>query len=116
MTHIKGGCHCGAMRFEADGDFSTGMECNCSHCSMKGFLLAFVPRQSFTLTKGEEAFSAYHFNKGAIDHNFCKTCGVQPFGYGTGPDGTEMTAINLRCVDNLDRRTLTIQPVNGKDF
>ena len=116
MSKITGGCHCGSVRYEAEGDFSTGMECNCSHCDMKGFVLAFVPRASFTLTKGEDAFSTYHFNKGAIDHNFCATCGVQAFGYGTGQDGLEMAAINLRCVDNIDRSALSIQHVNGKDF
>lgn len=116
MTRVEGGCHCGAIRFEAEGDISSGIECNCSHCDKKGFVLAFVPRGNFTLLKGDDAVTTYHFNKGAIDHNFCKICGVQPFGYGTGPDGSEMAAINLRCVDELDRTTLNIQHVNGKDF
>lgn len=116
MTHVTGGCHCGAVRFEADGDFSAGMECNCSHCDKKGFVLAFVPKADFTLTKGEGNFTTYHFNREMIDHNFCTTCGVQAFGFGKGPDGSKMAAINLRCVDDLDRTTLAIQHVNGKDF
>jgi hypothetical protein len=116
MSKIEGGCHCGAIRFEAEGDFSAGIECNCSHCDKKGFVLAFVPRADFSLTCGEGAYTTYHFNRGMIDHNFCSTCGVQPFGYGKGPDGSEVAAINLRCVDGLDRSALTLQPVNGKDF
>lgn len=116
MTHVTGGCHCGAVRFEAEGHFSTGLECNCSHCEKKGFVLAFLPRPDFKLTKGEGAFTTYHFNRGAIDHNFCKTCGTQAFGIGSGPDSKEMAAINLRCVDGLDRSKITIHPVNGKDF
>lgn len=116
MSKIEGGCHCGAIRFEAEGDFSAGLVCNCSHCDMKGFVLAFVPRGNFTLTKGDGAFTTYHFNRGAIDHNFCATCGTQAFGYGIGPDGAEMAAVNLRCLDKLDRDALTIQQVNGKEF
>lgn len=116
MTKITGGCHCGAIRFAAEGDFSTAMECNCSHCSMKGFKLAFVPREAFDLTQGEDAFTTYHFNKGVIDHNFCKTCGVEAFGYGPGPNGVPMAAINLRCADDINFDALNIQQVNGKDF
>lgn len=116
MTRITGGCHCGAIRFEAEGEFSTAFECNCSHCAMKGFKLAFVPRENFSLTQGEGAYTTYHFNKNVIDHNFCSTCGVEAFGYGVGPDGSEMAAINLRCADGVNMETLNIQHVNGKDF
>ena len=38
----EGGCHCGAVRFSCEADLSTVLECNCSHCLKKGFLLAFV--------------------------------------------------------------------------
>lgn len=116
MTHVTGGCHCEKIRFEAEGDFSSGIECNCSHCDKKGFVLAFIPKQAFSLVSGEGAYTTYHFNRGAIDHNFCATCGVQAFGFGKGPDGTEMAAINLRCVDGIDRSALNIQQVNGKDY
>ena len=49
----EGGCHCGAVRFSCEADLSTVLECNCSHCSKKGFLLVFVPQQQFRLTSGE---------------------------------------------------------------
>ena len=116
MTRVTGGCHCGAVGFEVMGEFSSGMECNCSHCDIKGLLLAFVPRTDFVLTRGEDETAIYHFNRGAIDHVFCKTCGVESFGFGAAPDGTKMAAINLRCVNGIDRSTLAIQKVNGKEF
>jgi hypothetical protein len=116
MTRVTGGCHCGAVGFEVTGEFSAGMECNCSHCDIKGLLLAFVPRSDFALTRGDDETCTYHFNRGVIDHVFCKTCGVEAFGFGAAPDGTKMAAINLRCVNGVDRNTLTIQKVNGKDF
>jgi len=116
MSRIEGGCHCGAIRFSAEGDFSSAMVCNCSHCAMKGFYLAFVPREDFTLKKGEGAYTTYRFNTGTIAHNFCSTCGVEAFGYGKGPDGAEMAAINLRCGDDIDLAALSVQKVNGKDL
>ena len=55
MTTYTGGCHCGAVRFEADVDLGQLMTCNCSYCAKKGFILGFVPAASFTLRKGEDA-------------------------------------------------------------
>lgn len=40
----KGSCHCGSVRFEVEGELEQVVECNCSHCSRKGYLLWFVPR------------------------------------------------------------------------
>lgn len=116
MTLYTGGCHCGKIAYEAEGEFDTAMVCNCSHCSMKGFRLGFVPRDAFTLTKGEGEWTTYNFNKGAIDHNFCKTCGVESFAYGKMPDGSDVAAINLNCVDALDAASLPENKVDGKSF
>jgi hypothetical protein len=85
-TH-KGACHCGA--FEVEMSLDGLVECNCSHCCRKGFVRAFTPRSAFRLTRGEGATTSYVFNKHNIEHRFCKTCGVQPFGYGKGPGGSE---------------------------
>ncbi len=115
MTKLEGGCHCGAIRFTARADFSTAMVCNCSHCAMKDFHLAFVPTDAFNLVRGQGAFTSYRFNTGTLEHTFCSTCGVQAFGYGRGPDGNEQVAINLRCVDGIDLETLSIRHVNGRD-
>lgn len=115
MARYSGGCHCGAVRYEAEADLSGVIECNCSHCAKKGFLLAFTPRENFELASGEDNLGDYRFNSGSIAHLFCKTCGVQSFGYGAMPDGTQMAAINVRCLDNVDPATLSIQHVNGRD-
>ena len=40
----SGSCHCGRIAFEVEGEFADVKECNCSHCSRKGYLLWFVPR------------------------------------------------------------------------
>jgi hypothetical protein len=114
---FEGGCHCGAVAFSVDAEMpGQAISCNCSHCRAKGFLLAFVPAAQFNLTKGEEALSTYRFNTHKLAHRFCSTCGVQPFGEGAGPDGTEMRAINLRAVPACDIEALTVQKVDGASY
>lgn len=116
MTQYTGGCHCGKIAFEVEAEFDKAIVCNCSHWSMKGFRLSFVPRADFTLKKGDGEWMTYKFNKGTIDHNFCKTCGVESFAYGRMPDGPEIAAINLNCVDALDAPSLPEEKVDGKSF
>lgn len=113
---VTGGCHCGAVRFEAEADLSEVNECNCSHCQKKGFLLAFTPAENFRLLSGEDKLTEYRFNKKTIGHLFCSQCGVQPFGRGGTPDGAEIAAVNARCVDDIDLAALKRTPVDGKSF
>src|SRR3989344_1282910 len=114
-TH-KGGCHCGAVRYEVKGDFTKGMECNCSHCGKKGFLLTFAGPDDFTLLSGEDNLNEYRFNKKRIAHLFCKTCGVQSFGRGLDKQDNPRIAVNLRCIDDLDTATLEVTNIDGKSF
>ncbi|WP_375205195.1 GFA family protein [Hyphococcus sp.] len=116
MKSVEGGCHCGVVRFKADVDLSQTMECNCSHCSKKGFVLTFTPADHFKVTSGEDNLTEYRFNKKQIAHLFCSTCGVQAFGRGAMPDGTKTAAINVRCIDDIDLAALKPQQVDGKSF
>jgi hypothetical protein len=116
MQTYKGGCHCGAVRYEVEADLSHVIECNCSHCSAKGLLLTFVPRTQFKLLSGEDKLTEYRFHHKTIAHMFCKICGVQSFAYGQKKDGTPTVAINVRALDGVDIKSLNLTPVNGKDY
>jgi hypothetical protein len=113
MIH-KGSCHCGRIAFEVEGDIAQVMECNCSHCSRKGYLLWFVPRTQFCLTTPEVNLSTYTFNKHVIKHHFCGVCGSAPFGFGKDPQGADMVAVNVRCLPNLDRAGLKVMQYDGR--
>ena len=115
MKHT-GSCHCGQVAFEVEGELKQVMECNCSHCSRKGFLLWFVPRAQLKLLKGEDSLAQYKFNKHIIAHQFCKTCGCQPFAYGKHPSGAEMAGVNARCLNDVDLSSLTRIPVDGRSL
>ncbi|MBB1061614.1 GFA family protein [Marilutibacter spongiae] len=113
MTTHTGSCHCGAVAYEVEGDIDGGLDCNCSICRRKGALLWFVPRAALRIHQGEDALRAYTFNKHAIQHRFCGTCGMHPFGEGTDPKGNAMAAINLRCLDGVDLAAIPVQHFDG---
>lgn len=112
-----GGCHCGKFRYEVETDLAKVIECNCSHCYMKGLLLAFVPPEEFRLTAGsEDELTDYLFNKKTIHHFFCPVCGVEAFGRGQNREGKALYAINVRCLDGVEVDSLELTPVDGKSY
>ena len=116
MQTYTGGCQCGAVSFEADIELTEGVECNCSHCGAKGFVLTFIPESQFRLLSGQDNLTEYLFNKKHISHLFCKTCGVQSFSKGSDPEGNITIAVNLRSVQGVDIVALPKQMFNGKDL
>ena len=112
--NYQGSCHCGAIRFSAEGEIGQVIECNCSICSRKGSLLWFVPRGKFTLQTPEKDVSTYLFNKHVIAHKFCAKCGIGPYALGTDPKGNEMAAINVRCLEDVDPGSLQRVPFDGR--
>lgn len=109
-----GSCHCGAVKFDVDGIFEQVIECNCSHCSRKGYLLWFVPRDKVQVKSGEDVLSTYKFNKHVIDHQFCPTCGCAPFGFGVDRKGNATASINVRCLEGVELTTLKRVPFDGR--
>lgn len=112
--NYRGSCHCGNVAFEVSGELGGVMECNCSICSRKGALMWFVPRDQLHLLTAEDNAASYTFNKHVIQHRFCKTCGIHPYGEGTDPKGNKMAAINVRCLEDVDLASLPVTHYNGR--
>jgi hypothetical protein len=114
----RGGCHCGKVTYEVEveGGIQGVMSCNCSMCARRGALLTFTPRSQFKLLSGEPELTTYTFNKHAIQHRFCKHCGIQSFAWGKDPRGNEMAAINVRCLENFAFEQLPVKHVDGRSF
>jgi hypothetical protein len=108
-----GGCHCGAVRYEADIDLSKGtVRCNCSMCSKSRAWLVGIGSDDFRLLKGQEMLSDYQFNRKSIHHLFCRNCGAKSFGRSNaGPYGKVMVAIMLGCIDNITDAELAALPI-----
>ena len=113
-TH-KGGCHCGAVRFEvALPDAIEVEECNCSICAKSGNIHVIVPARRFELLQGEEALTRYMFNTGAAQHLFCSVCGVKSYYIPrSNPDGI---AVTWRCLDDWDALDVTVNPFDGQNW
>jgi hypothetical protein len=90
------------------------MSGNCSRCAKLGSLLSFVPAPDFNLISGEGGTTDYQFNKQVIHHLFCSTCGIQSFARGKRPDGTEMVAIKVRCLDGVDPSALHVWSIDSR--
>ena len=75
---LKGGCYCGAIRYEAAGQPYNETNCHCSICRRTTgapFVAWFsVPREQFRITKG----SLTRFQSTAKGtRSFCAQCGTQ---------------------------------------
>lgn len=114
VTH-RGGCHCGAVRFEVDAPATLEvLECDCSMCVRTAFLHLIVPEARFRLAQGADALTTYTFNTGVAKHLFCRRCGVKPFYRPrSNPDGW---SVNARCLDPGTVVALTVTPFDGRDW
>ena len=110
----EGSCHCGKIAYEVEGEIESLMECNCSICSRRGYLLWFSPWENVQLKTPEENMKPYTFNKHVIQHMFCTECGCAPFGIGSDPEGNKVAAVNARCLQNLDLSQFTVHHYDGK--
>jgi hypothetical protein len=115
MALHKGSCHCGKVAFEVEADVSQVIECNCSICRKKGYVLAFAPRSALNVLRGEENLSTYTFNTHSIRHRFWAAGGTATFGEGQQPGGEPMAAINVRCLDTVELSDIKPAPFNGRD-
>ena len=110
----KGSCNCGAVTYEAAANLAQVISCNCSRCQRLGSLLTFVGTEQFNLLSGASAQTEYRFNTRTIAHLFCKTCGIESFARGVGPDGSPTVAVNIRCLDNIDLSGPQRIPFDGR--
>lgn len=111
---VRGGCHCGAVRFEAKMPEPPvpALDCNCSICAMTGFLHVMVPHSDFELLTGRDAMTSYRFGTGAAEHLFCATCGVKSFYQPRSH--ADCWSLNAYCLD--EPFELEIERFDGKNW
>jgi hypothetical protein len=114
ITH-RGGCHCGAVRFEVEAPRDLEIQsCNCSICAKTGFLHLIVPKSRFRLLSPQENLATYTFNTGVAKHHFCRICGIKSFYVPrSNPDGY---SVNARCLDDGTVGVMNITPFDGRNW
>src|ERR1039457_7454697 len=105
VTHA-GGCHCGRVRFAVLAPAKLEVaDCNCSICSMLGYLHLIVPADRFTLISGRDALITYTFNTRVAQHHFCANCGVKSFYVRSEEHTSELQSpCNLVCRLLLEKK------------
>jgi hypothetical protein len=112
---IHGGCHCRAVRFQAEVPVAVEiLDCNCSICSATGFRHLIVAHEDFTLVSGADALTSYRFGTGAADHLFCRTCGIKSFYQPRShPDAW---SVNLNALDDPGALHVTARAFDGRNW
>ena len=77
---FAGGCHCGAVRFEVEGDFERFFLCHCSRCrkgsgSAHGANL-FSTTATLRWLSGEDKIRRYQVPGARHEKSFCTDCGA----------------------------------------
>ena len=114
-TSIAGGCHCGAVRFQAEVSREVEiLDCNCSICAKTGFRHLIVPHGDFTLLSGGEKLTSYRFGTGAADHLFCSVCGVKSFYQPRSHP--EAWSVNFNALDDAGDLNATARAFDGRNW
>lgn len=94
---LKGGCHCGSVRWTLDAEPLSITACNCSICSRFGALWAYGAIGHDIQTFGQTGIYRRD-NGGDIDFHFCSNCGCVTHYVATAKDdsGRYRSAVNVR--------------------
>ena len=87
MTEIAGGCLCGAIRYEINGEPFRTANCHCDDCrkatgSAYATILFFKEEQIKILQGTPKTFEHLADSKNTMIKEFCSNCGSQVFGSG----------------------------------
>ena len=112
----EGGCHCGFVRFAVQAHPRYALICDCSICTMKGYVHWVVPRSRFRLLSpgGESELPVYRFGTRTAAHYFCPVCGVSAF-YIPRSDPDKID-VNLRCLKDIDLGSLPVEEFAGQSW
>jgi hypothetical protein len=112
---IEGGCHCRAVRFEAEVPQAVEvLDCNCSICVKTGFRHLIVPHEDFRLLSGEAVLRSYRFGTGAAEHMFCAACGVKSFYQPRSHPAA--WSVNFNALDDSSRLAVTARAFDGRNW
>ena len=100
MKTYRGSCHCGAVQFQINTEFTDFTSCNCSLCRRRNAVMTMVPKADLEVLQGEDQLTLYEWNTKIAKHYFCKTCGIYTFHQRrSAPDHY---GVNVYCLDDKE--------------
>lgn len=97
---LRGGCLCGAVRFELTAPFLSAGYCHCTHCQRRtgtgSSVNGRVPQHGFALLAGEQELASFQ-PPGGVPKLFCSRCGSALFS--GDPLHDEQVAVRLGALD-----------------
>src|SRR5882724_12546388 len=111
----RGGCHCGAVRYEVTIDTRSGARCNCSICHKVAQLGGIVVPEAFKLLSGADSITQYAWGTKCGTRSFCKHCGIHCFGDGHLKElGGDFVSINYNSLDDVDPIDVNVAYWDGR--
>jgi hypothetical protein len=97
---LRGGCGCGAVRYEISAPLESANYCHCTRCQRRSGTAASanarVARGSFRVLSGEQSLRAWR-PRGGFEKWFCGDCGSAIFS--CDPNDPQRMAIRLGTFD-----------------
>ena len=111
-TSLKGACHCGAVRFEADlpDGLRTAQRCDCSLCRMRGAVVVSAALGGVRVLAGGEVLGTYRFGTGTAIHHFCTVCGIST--HHRRRSDPRQFGVNVACLEGVSPFDFAEVPVN----
>lgn len=98
---LKGGCHCGAIRFHAKliQGFDTIRRCNCSFCRMRGAVAVSAATGGVEILQVRDSLTSYRFNTRTAEHFFCSRCGI--YTHHQRRSDPNLYGVNVACLGGV---------------
>jgi hypothetical protein len=97
---LRGGCLCGAVRFQITAPFTSAGYCHCTHCQRRtgtgSSANGRVPQEGFQILQGQEQLRAFQPPIG-VPKLFCSNCGSALFS--GQPLSDPQVAVRLGALD-----------------
>jgi hypothetical protein len=97
---LRGGCGCGAVRFEVTAPLASANYCHCTRCQRRSGTAASAnaapQRGSFRILQGAERLNAWRPHAG-FEKWFCSVCGSAL--YSCDPNDAERMSVRLGAFD-----------------
>jgi hypothetical protein len=98
---LRGGCLCGAVRFELDKPPTDAGYCHCTRCQRRtgtaASAQARVDGRSFRLTSGADSLGAWRHPDGGNEKCFCTRCGAHLIS--RNPDDPAQMVVRMSAFD-----------------